>query len=134
MSDELKKELKEYASECCGKPCVEVPEQVVKTSPGVTSYYRYRCFGCGKLCDTVLHRLWDSDGVEVLEGLLETPDNGFWDWHAVYREGHELVIRDLNANNVQMWDFPAYYRGHYSEHRDKLSDDDVKYYWGTRGQ
>lgn len=80
-----------------------------------------RSMGCGQcgqnkttcICeryDSSLLKLWDCNGVRFLPGdILHVPSNSFNPYHFVlYRyksySKYELEIRDLNANNVHMWE------------------------------
>jgi hypothetical protein len=130
---------REFGSDCCGASLIDLPECVqVKIQPGVTDYYYAKCSKCGEMCDSVLVKLWDSNGVEVNHGdILECPDvdlNHGERFHAVVRDKHELEIRDLGNNNVGMWDLhePVLNIGHYSKNLDKLTDEDLEYYWDAK--
>lgn len=126
-----------YGSECCEAEIVPVPETVVKTSPGVTSYYRGKCAKCEKLTHDKTLKIYDSAGVEIKHGdIVECPDMPIKHacrYHAAYKTDYGFDIRDLGHNNCGMYQIyaPYFTIGHYSKHLDKLSDEDLRYYWNT---
>lgn len=126
-----------YGSECCGEETERVDLVAINTAPGVTSYYRNRCKSCGKLCHTELIRLADSNGVEVQHGdILEVPELPDWHaerYHAVVRNGVCLDIRDMGNNNRHMYNLSGKFFsiGPYWENLDKVTDEDLEYYWGA---
>lgn len=131
------KELKMYVSPCCKAQCSELEDVIISSDePGVTSYYRNRCDKCLKPCHLQLDRMFDSDGIEIKHGDLvectSEPIDCAWRWHAACKS-HEygLEVRDLGHNNIGMLSSPFYCRGPYWRHLDKLSDEDLEYYWGT---
>lgn len=126
----------DYGSECCAAEYEDTLETVIKTSPGVTSYYRSRCKACGKLCHTKELRRFDSDGVEILPGdLIEVPELGEEHaerWHVCYLDNGDFAVRDLGNNNLYMLDcYEKYYnRGPFWKHLDKVDANDLHYYFG----
>jgi hypothetical protein len=130
-----------YGSECCAAELVPHKETVVKTLPGVTSYFRNTCAKCGKLTHSKLLQVFDSNGIEIKAGdIVECPDLPVGHaerYHAAFDNGWGFEIRDLGNNNVHMYDLagPYYNIGHYTKHLDKLTDDDLEYYFDTtRGE
>lgn len=131
------KERHEYKSSCCLAEMKESP-MVVRTGPeaGTTHYYYKSCQKCGQPCHSVLTRLWDSAGVEVKPGdILENPDKPDWmcdRYHAVYTEADgSLEVRDLGGSNVGMYNIegPYFNIGHYTKHLDKVSQENIDYFW-----
>lgn len=118
---------------CCSADLENLAEPIIERKATRLTYYYHRCFYCKELTRTKDVQLFGSDGVEVMPGeLLFCPEaDEPWQYHAVYLEGGELVIRDLNANNVYTWTDPCYSAGPYWRHLDKLTDDDLAYYWNT---
>lgn len=141
MSEDKNKELD--LSSCCSAPILPLAKQISKkTSPGVTSYYYHTCEKCTQPCHYDTVKIWDCAGDEIKNGdLVEAMDIPAWHaerWHACYLEKNEygqdhLEIRDLGNNNRGMYSLHSEYytRGHYSNHLDKLSDEDLDYYWNT---
>lgn len=129
-------ELHIYKSECCLADLQDLPAQIIKkTSPGCTSYYSQKCSKCGKPSHSACVQIFDSDGVEITPvDIVESPD-GMPRWHAAHisRYNGPLCIRDLNHNNVYMYNIDSKYynRGPYWKHLDKLTDEDLEHYWNT---
>lgn len=125
------------ASECCKADFQEVPCRIVY-SKGSTSYYQATCNKCKNYCHTRVIQVFDSDGIEIKAGDIvqnsayDDPSN-LCNWHASFigSDGF-LEIRDLGHNNTGMYSIGDYYnKGHYSQHLDKLTDEDLDYYWDT---
>lgn len=138
MNDKLRpnKDRQDWASPCCRARCNEVP-QIEVVSPGSRAIFAHRCARCGEYVWPVMIRLWDSFGKRIKAGdvieATDCPIDHAERYHAVYRRGIGLEIRDLGCNNVGMW---ALYRtirtlGPYWKNLDKLSGNDLEYYWNT---
>lgn len=135
MNDLIEKTL--YGCPDCGVGTIEIPCQIVKDG-GCTRYYRNRCSRCDILCHPIKVKMWDSAGNEIKIGdLLECPNerlDGACRFHAVFPYQAGMEVRDLGCNNVEMYAIsaPYYTIGHHSLHLDKLTDDDLDYYWGEK--
>lgn len=122
-------------SHCCEAPTHGIERVEEKQTYG-TAYYYHRCEKCGKPCARKLLRLFDCAGFEVLPGdVVEcpaVPENHSGRYHCVRMTSRGLDLRDGN-NNCGMYDMDGDYftRGPYWMNLDKLSDDDLDYYWHT---
>lgn len=127
-------EYHQMGSRCCGAEVEKLLYALVQKRRDGTSYYYHQCSSCKKPCWTTPIRIWDSAGVEIKDGdILECPeDKGLaTEYHAVTKDGHGLDIRDLGHNNTAMYLSSGKYftRGNYKKHLDKLSDEDLVYYF-----
>ena len=63
-------------------------------------------------------RRFDSNGDEAFSGCLLRCSVGFLEFHVVYIDNGELTIRDLDCNNIGMYDLnEGYYNvGPFWEH------------------
>lgn len=79
----------------------------------------------------------DNTGMPINPGdILEGEDFGATRYYACYTDdGKQVQVRDLSANNVCMCDLglkgDVRNLGHYSNHLDKLEEDDLTYYFAT---
>jgi len=130
-------------SPCCRMNLINIAE-IVMIVPGGEQYYRHKCSRCNALCWPMVLRQFDSAGHEIKPGdIIEVPELSpeklGWEhaehYHAVYRSEYNggLEIRDLGNNNIGMYSlYDKYYTiGPYWKHLDKVTDEDLEYYWHT---
>lgn len=80
--------------------------------------------------------VFDSNGIEIKHGdIIECPkEKGTaWHYHVAFLSDGTLEIRDLGANNLDTYClYGDYFNiGPYWKHLDKLTDDDLEYYFDT---
>lgn len=130
------KQLHIYVSECCDAGMVETDLVKISDGEGGETYYYAKCRKCDSPCNSKLHRVFDSNGVEIGEyDIVECPGVSLdcaWRYHAAFKDDTGVFqIRDLGYNNLNGYYLKGDYFniGPYWNHLDKLNDEQLERYY-----
>lgn len=129
----------EYGSICCRVNTTTIKPVIVATSKSSKHYYYSMCNNCDALTERIIINAYDSNNNKIEVGdileVYELPIDHAEKYHAVFLdENNGLEIRDLGCNNVHSLDLykKVFTLGHFSKHLEKVSDEDLFYYWNTK--